>query len=188
MRYIVDESGYLKEVSFGAVIACGGQSCTAYTGSVPDGYSSLADWYCQENDKLYRWMIVDGELTLDDSAAEPEVEWTNPPMIADVEYRTTERWQGKPVYRKLVEYTAPDYIGNTSTYALIEIPHEISGLVQTISCKACVGSWHGLLPYVADGGGVTAVVGVDETNINLKIVKDRWNAPTIYFDLAYVKE
>ena len=29
-------------------------------------------------------------------------EWVNPPMIAGQEYRTTERWNGKPVYAKLV--------------------------------------------------------------------------------------
>lgn len=28
-------------------------------------------------------------------------EWINPPMEAGVEYRTTQRWEGKPVYRKL---------------------------------------------------------------------------------------
>ena len=31
------------------------------------------------------------------------VEWVNPPMIVGVEYRTTERWQGKPVYTALVD-------------------------------------------------------------------------------------
>ena len=29
-------------------------------------------------------------------------EWFNPPMILGVEYRTTERYLGKPVYRKLI--------------------------------------------------------------------------------------
>lgn len=29
-------------------------------------------------------------------------EWVNPPMGTGVEYRTTERWNGKPVYKKLV--------------------------------------------------------------------------------------
>lgn len=29
-------------------------------------------------------------------------EWVNPPMIPGVEYRTTERWNGKPVYTKAV--------------------------------------------------------------------------------------
>lgn len=29
-------------------------------------------------------------------------EWDNPPMVAGVEYRTTERWDGKPVYYQLM--------------------------------------------------------------------------------------
>lgn len=31
-----------------------------------------------------------------------EVEWINPPMAAGIEYRTTERWNGKPVYTRLL--------------------------------------------------------------------------------------
>ena len=30
-------------------------------------------------------------------------EWKNPPMILNTEYRTTERWKGKPVFTKLVD-------------------------------------------------------------------------------------
>lgn len=33
-------------------------------------------------------------------------EFINPPMVIDVEYRTTERYQGKPVYVKLVNFGA----------------------------------------------------------------------------------
>ena len=32
-----------------------------------------------------------------------EWEWVNPPMAIGVEYRTTERWNGKPVYTALVD-------------------------------------------------------------------------------------
>lgn len=32
-----------------------------------------------------------------------EWEWENPPMVLGVEYRTTERWNDKPVYCKLVD-------------------------------------------------------------------------------------
>lgn len=32
-----------------------------------------------------------------------EPEWVNPPMIPSVEYRTTERWNGKAVYAKLID-------------------------------------------------------------------------------------
>ena len=31
-------------------------------------------------------------------------EWVNPPMLLGVEYRTTERYQGKPVYTRLVDF------------------------------------------------------------------------------------
>ena len=34
------------------------------------------------------------------------VEWLNPPMILDIEYRTTERHNGKPVYVKLFDFGA----------------------------------------------------------------------------------
>lgn len=30
-------------------------------------------------------------------------EWVNPPMFSGIEYRTTERWNGKPVYTALVD-------------------------------------------------------------------------------------
>ena len=35
-----------------------------------------------------------------------EWEWVNPPMNLGTEYRTTERWQGKAVYTKLVDFGA----------------------------------------------------------------------------------
>ena len=34
-----------------------------------------------------------------------EWDWVNPPMVEGVEYRTIERWKGKPVYTKLVNLT-----------------------------------------------------------------------------------
>lgn len=71
MRYIADENGYLKEVSLGADIYCEGQVCTEYIGDVPEGYDSLTDWFVLECDKLHRWHIVEGQLTLDESAADP---------------------------------------------------------------------------------------------------------------------
>lgn len=71
MRIITDSDGRVLDVSFGALISCGGQDGADYTGTVPTGYTSLEDWYLQEADKLYRWTVVDGELTLDSSAVAP---------------------------------------------------------------------------------------------------------------------
>lgn len=72
MRYIAKSNGYLQQVSFGADITCAGKNCTEYTGAVPSGYKSLAEWYCQEGEKLYRWKITSGQLTLDSSASPPD--------------------------------------------------------------------------------------------------------------------
>lgn len=71
MWIITDSDGRVLDVSFGALISCGGQDGQEYTGSVPADYTSLEDWYLQEADKLYRWTVVDGELTLDSSATAP---------------------------------------------------------------------------------------------------------------------
>lgn len=47
----------------------------------------------------------------------------NPPMLPGVEYRTTELWNGRHVYKKLVVYTADSF-----TSGSISLPHGITGL------------------------------------------------------------
>ena len=71
MRYIADTDGYVKQVSFGADILCGDDTCTEYVGAVPTGYVSLEAWFLEEAEKLYRWKIVDDNLTLDSTAVAP---------------------------------------------------------------------------------------------------------------------
>lgn len=70
MRYITNAEGYLSAVSFGGEIECADGTCTEYTGSVPTGYISLVDWYADEAEKLHRWKVVDGHLTLDGAVPE----------------------------------------------------------------------------------------------------------------------
>jgi len=75
--------------------------------------SSLMSVYAYEG-KLYRLNANEGSLELfggDGIAVKRNKlngtwqpwEWVNPPMHAGVEYRTTERWNGSPVYTKLVD-------------------------------------------------------------------------------------
>lgn len=89
MRYIANSAGYLQEVSFGATIYCNGRGCTEYTGGVPDGYASLADWFTKECETLYRWHIVKGELTLDPDAKEPAVYVEPEPVL----YTAVKLWK-----------------------------------------------------------------------------------------------
>ncbi len=64
MRYILDDLGYIEEVTFGGIIQCNNKSCTEYKGTIPDGYESLEEWHdTQINEKkLNAWKIVNGNL------------------------------------------------------------------------------------------------------------------------------
>lgn len=72
MRYIVNDENYVIAAGFGSTINYADCDCTEYTGAVPSGWSSLEEWYEEEGEKLWRWKIVNGNLTLDSSAVAPE--------------------------------------------------------------------------------------------------------------------
>lgn len=83
-------------------------------------------------------------------------EWVNPPMQLGVEYRTTERYQGKPVYVKLVNAgTMPT--ANTAKL----VAHDIANVGNCLRCNA---TWSGIasFPYRFLG-----TVTLDRTNITL---------------------
>lgn len=80
-----------------------------HTVNIPDGMSSYADIFVKvradsvvqyirsvtDNTSLVRYRVG--------SNSEYIVEWENPPMVPGVEYRTTERRNGKVVYTKLID-------------------------------------------------------------------------------------
>lgn len=75
MKYILDNEGYIEEVSFGATIVCKDNTCTEYTGTIPDGYDNLCEWADNANIRAYK--IVDGNLLYDpvrDSRLEKQYE------------------------------------------------------------------------------------------------------------------
>lgn len=122
MRYIAKASGRVLEVSFGAMIECGDMSCTEYTGEVPAGYDSLFDWFTQEGEHLYRWKIVEGNLTKIQGAKEPAMPvpfglykiWQNPTPEAEFTPQTVdldmEGYSGVFVYFRGVATGAGRYV------------------------------------------------------------------------------
>lgn len=73
-----------------------------YTGNRPDVYikqtmtSPYQSWHqCEVTRCFY-----------DSRGGWQPWEWVNPPMLLDTEYRTTERYLGKPVYCKVVDFGA----------------------------------------------------------------------------------
>lgn len=115
------------------------------------------------------------------------VEWINPPMVANEEYRTTERFNGKVVYRKLVSYTHSGQMGNSSSNTDFKIPHGISNVTKAVRCIA-TANIDAVYPYVGSTGGILQAIGFDQTNINVRAYKTYFNSPTLNFDLAYTKD
>ena len=91
------------------------------------------------------------------------IEWINPPMNLGVEYRTTERYLGKPVYVKLVDCGLPQ------TNATWATAHGISAVKNIISATAQSGC------YIANGifkgseglDGDSMTIATDPINIHI---------------------
>jgi hypothetical protein len=114
-----------------------------------------------------------------------EWEFVNPPMIPGVEYRTTERWNGKAVYRKLITYTTNGTVGNTSSIVDINIPHGISNLDFLLSGTGTNGA--NLIPNISANYGGSIVNKHNAGSIIWRLNKDTWSG-TIYFELRYTKK
>lgn len=88
-------------------------------------------------------------------------EWVNPPMVAGVEYRTTERYHGKPVYCKLVDF------GNLPNNTYKDVAHGISNLQLVISVSG-ESNGDNLI-----GNMYITYVNIGSTNIRIKTNADR---------------
>lgn len=111
MRYILDNSGYIDSVSC-TPFNCKDKSCTEYTGTIPDGYETIAEWAQNANIRAYK--VVEGNLTYDEAkAAELEAKWAQEEQIIGT-------WEdGKPIYKKVIECGA-------MTGTELNVPHNIT--------------------------------------------------------------
>ena len=101
-------------------------------------------------------------------------EWVNPPMQIGVEYRTTERWNGKPVYVRYVNF------GSAPNATTKSVSHGIENFDQ------CAG-WTGVLggANLQGHSGITAV-DINATNIAITTDKDL-SASAVYVAVKYTK-
>lgn len=95
-------------------------------------------------------------------------EWVNPPMALGVEYRTTERYQEKPVYVKLVNFGA---LPNSTSKSFA---HEISDLKFVVDI------------YGSGVAGQDVKVSVDTTNITITSTSNL-SSVTAYPVIKYTK-
>ena len=67
LRYILDNDGYISHTSLGGLIVCNLGECTEYDGEIPNGYSTIEEWFDGEIDKLNAWKIVENNLVFDEN-------------------------------------------------------------------------------------------------------------------------
>ena len=136
--------------------------------------SVQAPVFVAEND-----VLPDGETLI------ATMEFQNPPMKLGVEYRTTERYLGKPVYTQV--FKAFDSLAKGGS--VYDAP--ISNVYQVISCTGESGGWN--LPSDVIGGEVAGNfihIGTQRGSTAVQVYaitnRETWAAP-VYVTLRYTK-
>ncbi len=114
-----------------------------------------------------------------------EMEWLNPPMELNMEYRTTERWKGKPVYCKVIEIGTAD-IPASSGSKRVEIGVDYTNVVRYHCFASNVTNIIGL-PY-ADSSGSSLTVRILGTGLFFNASSNAFSGYTATLTLYYVKD
>lgn len=85
------------------------------------------------------------------------IEWVNPPMELGTEYRTTERYQGKPVYVKLVDCGTLPAQG---TYKNFTFSSDVNSIISVTAYSPMRGN---TLPYYDTNGVRYSIAGSGKT-------------------------
>lgn len=100
-------------------------------------------------------------------------EWQNPPLSPGTEYCTTERYNGKPVYTKLVVF------GKLPNTTASSVAHGITSIETIVSVSGSTSDKKNI-PTLNYGGGSSMDdvidVLVDPTNVTIYAARDRSNA------------
>ena len=132
----------------------------------------------QESDGCYYRLV-------DDGGAWPAIEWITPPMYPNVEYRTAERWNGNPVYCKVIEIGSADIPASSGSSKRIEIGVDYTKIVRYRCYASNVTNIIGL-PY-ADSSGSSLTVRVLGTGLFFTASSNAFSGYTATFTFYYVK-
>lgn len=113
-------------------------------------------WYYPNVNMVYHWQ----RFYYPGTGNGTPWEWIDPPMELGVEYRTTWRYQGKPVYAKLVNF------GVLPNCASKSVAHGITELATVLYANGTIG--YGTLLAYPNVSGIT----LDNTNITITTTAD----------------
>lgn len=112
-------------------------------------------------------------------------EWVNSPRVTGVEYRTSERWRGKAVYEKIIDFGALPNTGYRSTL------HKISGIESVVDVRGVAAGSGGFgysipLGYTNSSGIGSIDIYVNGSSVIISATTD-WSTSSGYVLLKYTK-
>lgn len=127
--------------------------------NAPTGYCKMrvwngADWISQEIMSAYANEKDSIRRRVFNNNVWGPFEWVNPPMELGIEYRTTERYRGKPVYAKLIDCGT---IPAQGTYKTLAFSSDEPGVI--VSVIAYSGMRGTTLPYYDTNGTKYSIAG-----------------------------
>lgn len=98
-------------------------------------------------------------------------EWVNPPMQIGVEYRTTERWNGKPVYAKLIDFGSLPNISRKTISHNIQNVQSIVDIAATTSNGAIMNEMElAGSNFTANNSVIVCQSSVDQSSLTAKVL------------------
>lgn len=140
--------------------------------------------YSQNHETQIGWCVYTGTCIVRERKDGTWLDWefVNPPMSAGIEYRTTERSRGMPVYARRIEQTTTTTSGANDH---IYLGHGIANFNYPVR-------WNGLanaypMPLMGTSGGHMSVNQITTDCIVLRTYNHTQLPSTYRFDLYYTK-
>lgn len=98
-------------------------------------------------------------------------DWINPPMQTGVEYRTTERWNGKPVYAKLIDFGSLPNISRKTISHNIQNVQSIVDIAATASNGAIMNDMKlAGSKFTANNSVIVCQSSMDQSSFTAKVL------------------
>ena len=153
-----------------------GMAAWGYTVAVKndDAITQVAFTYATPN---WNHALVQKIRHLKGAVGWSEWEWVNPPMEVGVEYRSTERWYGKPVYTRLVYCGELPPVGQSKEVGIYKF-----GVTNVLEICGTMSTGDNL-PYLNYAAYSTAnphsQINFTATKDNIKIATVAWGATSV---------